>query len=124
MWTTCCAYSSTKLANLIECAKVFIDELLGEVLSEEGGKGGGGEMGGGEAEDLDDFFARIVVGALSKLKSSVAIVCSRKGKWVPMDHSKSKEGLSPIFTPTAFPPSLSFFSLARFANMLLMNQFS
>jgi len=55
MWTTCCAYSSTKLANLIECAKVFIDELLGEVLSEEGGKGGGGNVGVGE--DLYEIFA-------------------------------------------------------------------
>jgi len=36
------------------------------VLSEECGEGGGGDVGGGEAEDLDHLFARIFV--LSKIK--------------------------------------------------------
>ena len=37
-----------------------VDELLGEVLSEEGGEGGGGDVGGGEAEDVYYLIARIV----------------------------------------------------------------
>jgi len=35
------------------------------VLSEEGGEGGGGDVGGGEAENLDNLSARILV--LSKI---------------------------------------------------------
>ena len=72
--------------------------LGGEVLSEEGGVGGGGDVGGGEAEDLYDLFARFFV--LSKIKERGSlgpdIEGSLKGKWVPMDHSKSKkqEGLA------------------------------
>jgi len=36
----------------------------GEGLEEEGGEGSGGDVLGGEAEDVSDFFARIV--SLSK----------------------------------------------------------
>ena len=41
---------------------LLVDKLLGEVLSEEGGEGGGGDVGGGEAEDLSDLYARIELG--------------------------------------------------------------
>jgi len=69
----------------------------GEGLEEEGGEGGAGDVGGGEAEDVNDLSARIELGVLSKLKRVEALVLSTsKGKWVPMDHSKSKkhEGLA------------------------------
>ena len=66
--------------------------LAGEVLSEEGGEGGGGDVGGGEAEDINDLPARIELGRHSKLEGCVALeVFIGKGKWVPMDHSKSKK---------------------------------
>ena len=65
----------------------------GEGLEEEGGEGSGGDVLGGEAEDVSDFFARIV--SLSKLKDSFSLrpVAARglEGKWVPIDHSKSKK---------------------------------
>jgi len=54
-------------------------------------------VGGGEAEDVSDLFARIELGVLSQLKWRVALeVFIGKGKWVSMDHSKSKkhEGLA------------------------------
>ena len=60
--------------------------------------------GGGEAEDVLDLFAReqiknefrvsfcIVLRVLSKLESRVVIgYFIGKGKWVPMDHSKSEK---------------------------------
>ena len=59
------------------------------MLSEEGGEGGGRDVGGGEAENVSDLSARIVVGALSILEGRKAFVCIGKGKRVPMDHSKS-----------------------------------
>jgi len=70
--------------------------LGGEGLKEEGGEEGGGDVLGGEAEDLYDLSARIVLGLLSILDGCAAMdVFSGEGKWVPMDHSKSKkhEGL-------------------------------
>ena len=42
--------------------------LGGEGLEEEGGEGGGGDVLGGEAEDIPDFFARIELGRLGKLE--------------------------------------------------------
>ena len=71
--------------------------LGGEGVEEEGGKGGGGDVLGGEAEDVFYFVARIELGVLSILKRRVALGTScSKGKGVPMDHSKSKkhEGLA------------------------------
>jgi len=66
--------------------------LGGEGFEEEGGEGSGGDVLGGEPEDLSDLFARIVLGRLSILEGRVALdVSSNKGKWVPMDHSKSKK---------------------------------
>ena len=44
---------------------MIVDELFGEVLSEEGGEGDGGDVGGGEAEDLYDLPAGIELGVLS-----------------------------------------------------------
>jgi len=60
-----------------------------EGVEEEGGEGGGGDVLGGEAEDVLDFAARIVLGLLSCLKRRVMCLCLEEGKWVPMDHSKS-----------------------------------
>jgi len=40
----------------------------GEGFEEEGGKGGAGDVLGGEAEDVSDLNARIELGVLSKLK--------------------------------------------------------
>jgi len=63
------------------------------VLSEEGGERGGGDLGGGEAENLDHLFECILV--LSKIRERGSlgpdIAGSPKGKWVPMDDSKSKK---------------------------------
>ena len=68
------------------------DELFGEESTGEGREGGGGDVLGGEAEDVSDFVARIELGRLSKLEHCVALdVFIGKGKWVPMDHSKSKK---------------------------------
>jgi len=64
----------------------------GEGLEEEGGKGGGGDVLGGEAEDLDYLSARIVLGVLSNLEGRETLLLgSLEGKWVPIDHSKSKK---------------------------------
>jgi len=66
--------------------------LGGEGLEEEGGEGGGGDVLGGEPEDVYDLSARIELGRLGKLEHCVALVVfSGEGKWVPMDHSKSKK---------------------------------
>jgi len=43
--------------------------LGGEGSEEEGGEGGGGDVLGGEAEDVFDFLARIVFGVLSILNN-------------------------------------------------------
>ena len=71
---------------------MIVDELLREVLSEEGREGGGGDVGGDEAEDLDYFFARIVAFRKSKKTCASRPVCENNAerRWVPMDHSKSK----------------------------------
>ena len=62
------------------------------MLSKEGGEGGGGDVGGGEAEDVSDLNARIVLGWDSKPEGRATFGGgSQKGKWVPMDHSKSKK---------------------------------
>ena len=63
----------------------------GEGVEEEGGEGDGGDVLGGEAEDLSDLPAGIELGVLSNLKGCEALTSSFKGKWVPMDHSKSKK---------------------------------
>jgi len=77
---------------VIDAEDLLVDELFGEVLSEEDGEGGGGDVLGGEAEDVSDLYARIELGVLSKLKGRVALdLGSFKGKWVPLDHSKSKK---------------------------------
>jgi len=66
--------------------------LGGERLEEEGGEGDGGDVLGGESEDVSDLFASIELGRLGKLEHCVALVdFIGKGKWVPMDHSKSKK---------------------------------
>jgi len=63
------------------------------VLSVEGGEGGGGDLGGGEAEDLNDFTASIFFRELSPLEGCFCVNCvlNGEGKWVSMDHSKSKK---------------------------------
>jgi len=77
-------------SGVVDAEDLLVDELLGEVLSEEGGEGGGGEVLGGEAENLDNLFARIFV--LSKIKHCVALVVfSGEGKRVSIDHSESKK---------------------------------
>jgi len=81
-----------RASGVVGAEDLLVDKLLGEVLSEEGGEGGGGDVGGGEPEDVSDFSACIELGMLSKLKRSVALkLSSIKRKWVPMDHSKSKK---------------------------------
>jgi len=66
--------------------------LGGEGVEEEGGEGGGGDVLGGEPEDVSDLPARIELGVLSKLEHCVAfVVFIGKGKWVSVDHSKSKK---------------------------------
>jgi len=71
---------------------LLLDKLFGKVLSEEGGVGGGGDVLRGEAKDLDNLSARIVLGRLGKLEHCVALVVFRgEGKRESMDHSKSKK---------------------------------
>ena len=66
--------------------------LSGEEVEEEGGEGDGGDVPGGEAEDVSDLFARIEMGVLGKKTGGFFLEISiSKGKWVPMDHSKSKK---------------------------------
>jgi len=75
---------------VIDAEDFLVDKLFGEVLSEEGGEGGGGDVGGGEAEDVLDILDRFPVHG--SLPSRVALrVNANKGKWVSMDHSKSKK---------------------------------
>ncbi len=57
-----------RASGVIDAEDLLVDELFGEVLSEEGGEGGGGDVLGGESEDLDYLSARIELGVLSKLK--------------------------------------------------------
>jgi len=81
-----------RASGVIDAEDFLVDKLFGEVLSEEGGEGGGGDVGGGEAEDVYDLYARIELKQLSKLKRRIALILgSLEGKWVPMDHSKSKK---------------------------------
>ena len=67
--------------------------LGGEGFQEEGGEGGGGDVLGGEAEDLDYLSARIELGILCPLEGCLCVNCVFicKGKWAPIDHSKSKK---------------------------------
>jgi len=78
-------------SGVVGAEDLLVDELIGEVLSEEGGEGGAGDVGGGEVENLSDLFAGIVVGMLGKLEDIVAINGIRKGGRVSIDHSKSKK---------------------------------
>jgi len=55
-------------SGVVGAEDLYVDELLGEVLSEKGGEGGGGDVLWGEAEDIPDFFARIELGRLGKLE--------------------------------------------------------
>jgi len=87
-----------RASGVIDAEDLLVDKLLGEVLSEEGREGGGGDVGGGEAEDVLDFFARIV--AFRKSKKTCASRPNSENnaerRWVPMNYSKSKkhEGLA------------------------------
>ena len=45
-----------RASGVVGAEDLLIDELFGEVLSEEGGVGGGGDVLGGEAEDLSDLL--------------------------------------------------------------------
>jgi len=79
-------------SGVVGAEDLLVDELFGEVFSEEGGEGGGGDVGGGEAEDVSDLTARIELGVLSILDGYAAMdAFSGEGMWMPMDHSKSKE---------------------------------
>ena len=44
--------------GVVGAEDLLVDKLLGEVLPEEGGEGGGGNVLGVEAEDVKDFSAR------------------------------------------------------------------
>jgi len=92
-----------RASSVIDAEDLLVDELLGEVLSEEGGEGGGGDELWGEAEDVSDHTARIELGRLGKLEGCVALDVFRgERKWVPIDHSKSKkhEGVA-VYLATA-----------------------
>jgi len=79
-------------SGVVGAEDLLVDKLFGEVLSEEGGEGGGGDVLGGEAEDVSDLFARIELGVLGKETGGFFLkIRTSKGKWVPMDHSKSKK---------------------------------
>jgi len=79
-------------SGVVGAEDLLFDELLGEVMSEEGWKGGGGDVLGGESEDVSDLPARIELGRLGKLEGCVALdIFIGIGKWVSMDHSRSKK---------------------------------
>jgi len=81
-----------RASGVIDAKDLLVDKLFGEVLSEEGGEGGGGDVLRGEAEDVSDLSARIELGVLSYLEGCEALILgSLEGKWVSMDHSKSKK---------------------------------
>jgi len=79
--------------GVVGAEDLLVDKLFGEVLSEEGGEGGGGDVLGGEAEDVLHFLSSII--SLRPIKDSCSLrpvsAGGFKGKWVPMDHSKSKK---------------------------------
>ena len=56
-----------RASGVVGAEDLLVDELSGEVLSEEGGEGDGGDVLGGEPEDVLDLFARIELGVLSIL---------------------------------------------------------
>ena len=90
-----------RASGVVGAEDLLVDELLGEVLSEEGGEGAGGDVLGGEPKYVSDLLARTKFGRLSKPKRSVALILgSIKRKWVPVDYSKSKkhEGLGVYLT--------------------------
>ena len=58
-------------SGVVDAKDLLVDELLGEVLSEEGGVGGGGDVLGGEAEDVYDFSARLLVLRIIKERCSL-----------------------------------------------------
>jgi len=60
-------------SGVVDAEDLLVNELVGEVLSEEGGEGGGGDILGGEAEDVSDLSARIELGRIGKLEHRVAI---------------------------------------------------
>jgi len=62
-----------RASGVVGAKDLLVDELLGEVLSEEGGEGGGGDVLGSEVEDVSDLIARIELGRLSKLEHRVSI---------------------------------------------------
>ena len=57
-----------RASGVVGAKDLLVDELLGEVLSEEGGEGGGGDVAGGEAENIYHFIARIELGVLCPLE--------------------------------------------------------
>ena len=74
-----------RASGVLGAEQLLVDELLGVVLSEEGGEGGGGDVLGGESEDVSDLSARLH--HLSTLPRNVVLgVFSGEGKWVSMDH--------------------------------------
>ena len=75
-------------SGVIDAEDLLVDELFGEVLSEEGGEKVGGDVQWGEAEDVLDFVARLIVmGRPAHWRA----VFSLEGRWMSMDHSKSKK---------------------------------
>jgi len=68
-------------------------------------------------------MARIELGVISKLKGRVVKLGGGKGKWVPMDHSKSKEheGLV-VYLAKASNDSKKFriFEFEHFAHQLVI----
>jgi len=81
-----------RASGVVGAKDLLINELFWEVLSEEGGEGGAGDERGGEPEDVLDFVARLVLGRASILEGREIIgVFSLEGRWMSMDHSKSKK---------------------------------
>jgi len=82
---------------VIDAEDLLVNELFGEVLSEEGGEGGGGDVGDGEAEDVSDLSARIELGVLSKQKRRVALEISsireRGCRWIIRRARNTRESL-------------------------------
>ena len=87
------ALASRFLQHVLHLVQFSLVVLLGEVFSDEGGVGGGGDVGGGEAEDVSDFFARIVVRVLAVLPRMFLEVRESGFRWIIRRARNTRESL-------------------------------
>ena len=89
--------------------------LGGKGFEEEGGEGGGGDVLGGEAEDVSDFSARIELGVLSHLKRLVPwcwVVLRESGCRIIRRARNTRELVFPIMLKQIRIPVFEYFTLS------------